>query len=1082
MIYQNYHNHKHGSNIYTADSPCTIEDYAKRCKELGHSVLCSMEHGYQGMYFDTYRVAKKYDLKFVYGTEAYWVKDRLEKDNTNAHICILSKSDKGRKAINLALSEANMTGYYYKPRLDIELLMQLPSDDVFITSACLGFWQYEDIENIILQLHNKFKDNFMLEVQYQPCELQKKINNKILLMNKKYGINIIAGLDSHYIYETSKQDREEVLLARGIKYENEDEFYMDYPSYDIVHKRFKEQNVLSDEQIRIALDNTNRILDFDDYDNVDIFSNRIKLPTLYENLTQEQKNNKLKEIITQEWKIANKELTKEEIVKYKKEIRDEVKTIEETGMTDYFLIDYEIVKDAVQNGGQITPSGRGSGVSNYVNTLLGFSKIDRINAPVKMFPERFMSKSRILETKSLPDLDLNLGNPEVFYSSQKKIFGEYNSYPMIAYGTFKAKSAFKIYAKVKGLGFATADAISKDITKYEDELKYASEDEKDTIDIYDYIDKKYHDIYNASTVYQGIVSDKKAHPCGYLIYDKDIREEIGLIRVKSESTGKDVIACLMDGDSAEYFKFLKNDLLKVDVVSFFYKISEKINQPIFTERELIRKCENNQKVWEIYSKGLTLGVNQVEKYSTTQKVMKYKPKNIAELCAFIAAIRPSFKSMYSIFENREYFEYGIPTFDKIVQGTGLDSSFMLYQETIMAVLSYVGFPSDKTYDIIKSISKKRVEKIMKIKDQFINNFKSKIIENDNMSEDQADNASKKVWGIIENSSQYGFNASHSYSMAFDSLYCAYLKSHYPYEFYETLLEEYSKKGNKVKVSKLKKEMEDGFNIHVADIKFRQDNRTFKVDKKNNAINQTLVSIKYLNKKISNELYKLRKNQYDSFLELYKDIKEKTSANARQLEILIGLDYFSEFGKSKKLQHMVKIYNDFADRKEINKDKLDKLGISAEIIEKYSNVQTEKIYKELNIYGLIQELCSNMQDEDYNIKKKLFYEAEYLGYIKTKLHNIGESYKYVCDVEKKGKNYFVELHTLKNSEQQRIKVKNKDYAENPFQKHDIINVIEIIEDGKWKMSDEYKTEKNPQGWHQDKNDKEEILKKWRNVKE
>ena len=188
---QNYHRHTSYSNIYVADSAAVNEDYAKRAVELGHKVISSVEHGWQGYYFETYELAKKYDLKFIFGAEAYWVKDRHEKDRTNGHIILLAKNENGRRAINSILSTANEDGYYFRPRVDMELLLSLPADDVMITTACIAFWHYEDIEDLLVQLHNHFKSNLFLEIQYHNTEAQKNLNRRILNLGKKYVIDII---------------------------------------------------------------------------------------------------------------------------------------------------------------------------------------------------------------------------------------------------------------------------------------------------------------------------------------------------------------------------------------------------------------------------------------------------------------------------------------------------------------------------------------------------------------------------------------------------------------------------------------------------------------------------------------------------------------------------------------------------------------------------------------------------------------------------------------------------------------------------------------------------------------------------
>lgn len=396
---QNYHKHTCYSNVIVTDSACTYEDYAKRALELGHKIISSVEHGWQSNYYVTYDVAKKYGLKFVFGAEAYWVKDRLTQDRSNHHIVLLAKTEKGRQAINDILAEASITGYYYRPRVDLELLLSLPCDDVFVTSACIGFWGYEDIEEIIVKLHEHFKDNFMLEIQCHNTEKQIGLNKKIYRLSKKHGIEMIVGLDSHYIYPEDSEQRDYVLAAKNMHYEDEDGWYMDYPSDSEVMSRLLEQGIFTEKEIQKAMDNTDIILTFDDFE----FSKDIKLPSLFQDKTQEEKNKIYSNLITNKFKEFIKDIPEEEYEKYFDGVSKEVKVYKNTAMTDYPLLDYAIVKRAIELGGLITDSGRGSAVGFLTNTLCGFSKVDRFKSPIKLYPERFISESRILETKSLPD-------------------------------------------------------------------------------------------------------------------------------------------------------------------------------------------------------------------------------------------------------------------------------------------------------------------------------------------------------------------------------------------------------------------------------------------------------------------------------------------------------------------------------------------------------------------------------------------------------------------------------------------------------------------------------------------------------
>lgn len=1081
---QNYHRHTSYSNIYVADSAAVNEDYAKRAVELGHKVISSVEHGWQGYYFETYELAKKYDLKFIFGAEAYWVKNRFEKDRTNGHIIMLAKNENGRRAINSILSTANEDGYYFRPRVDVELLLSLPADDVMITTACIAFWHYDDIEDILVQLHNHFKKNLFLEIQYHDTESQVKLNQRILALSEKYGIEMIVGMDSHYIYPDQSKERDYILAAKNIHYEDEDGWFMDYPDDETTMNRFLKQGVFTRDQIQRAMDNTDLLLEFEDYalDNR-IFSKDIKLPSLYDGnhtidgvllpkLDQEQRNKEYSKLISKLFKEYVKGVDESQYNDYFEGVKSEVQTIKDTNMSDYFLIDYYMVKRALEKGGVLTDSGRGSSVGYFTNTLLGFSKVDRFQSPIKLYPERFISKSRILETKSLPDIDLNWGTPDIAAEAQEEILGKDHAYPMIAFGTCKKKSAFKLYARSQNMDFDLANTISGQIEKYDEALKYADDDEKDDINIYDYVDEEYHSYIDASKKYQGIIMDKKKAPCAYLLYDGSIREEIGLIKCKSETTKKEYMTAVIDGAIAENYKFLKNDILKVDVVLLIDLIYKRIGLKHHTVNELMELVKNDQAVWDIYANGYTMGVNQVEKASTTRKAMKYRPRNVSELSAFIAAIRPAFKSMYSKLENREEFSYGIPAFDKILQTEELPQSFILYQEQTMNTLNYAGFPIDECYGIIKAIAKKHPEKVKPLKERFITGFKDKIMQDDSISAEKAEEDSAKVWQIISDSCGYGFNSAHAYCMALDSLYNAYLKAHYPYEFYEVLLQTYSDKGKKDKVAELKQEMSKAFGIKEGDYKFGLDNRKFIADPENQTIYPSLLSIKGLSQGCANDLYALGQKKYDNFYELWKDMKKKKNLNSGKINTLIEIGYFDDFGTIGKIKRFIEILDQLYDRSQFSKTNPPVEFLS--IIKKYSE-ETDKQYRRFDYDAALTEIWETLEDTDIPFNERLKYELQNIGYVKTLVPDMSPDYAFVQEFECKYKNPKLTLYRLCDGTTEIVKVRRKKYDEAPINVGDIIKTIECSEEGRWS--------KDQNGdWQQDNSDKESILKKWSFVRD
>jgi DNA polymerase III alpha subunit len=1020
-LYQNHHRHDYYTNVIVPDSPVSPEDYAKRAVELGHSILSSVQHGWTGRYIEHYELAKKYNLKFLFGVEAYIVKDRLEKDNTNAHIILLAKNENGRRGINRILSEANLTGYYYRPRIDMPLLFSLPPTDVWVTSGCLGgLWKYEDADDLILKVADYFKGNFFLEVQNHNTESQKALNTHILDLANKNNLNLIFGCDSHYIYPQQSKERDDYLLSKHMVYEDEEGWYLDYPDNETAEQRFIKQGILTQAQIKEAMENTNVLLDVEDYP-AKVFQKTLKLPSVYPDKTQEEKDAILSSIIWSEWETEKDNVPQDQWEHYVAEINKEMDVIITTKIADYFLLDYQVVKRGKELNGSITMTGRGSAPSFYTSKLLGFTTIDRIAATVKLFPERFITKERILEAGTLPDIDYNLGTPEIFAKAQIDVLGDNHSYPMLAYGTLHPKAAWKMLARAKNIDFLTANQVSEQINDYEMALKHTEEDEKENVDILEYIDDHYKTLYQESTKYLGIVSDYKIHPCAYLLYDGDIKEEIGLIKIKEN------LCCVMDGLWAENYKFLKNDLLKVSIVDLIYRVYDRIGRKPHPLPELLKICANNEKVWNVYKNAWTMGINQVEQTSTKGRVAKYAPKNISELSAFVGAIRPGFKSNYKQFESRQPFSYGIPSLDNIIQTKEFPQSYLIYQENVMQVLAYAGIPISETYTIIKNIAKKRVDKVLKYKEQFLDGMIERIKEGEGRTQEESEKIAQMTWQIIEDNSHYGFNSSHAYSVAGDSLYGAYLKSHYPLEFYEVFLNLLEESGDKDRLTEAKIEAEKAYKIKFPPYRFGQDNRKIVVVPEKHEITSSLSSIKGFSDGVGQNLYTLGQNKYDNFVDFLIDAEEQKMIS-KKFEDLIRIDYFECFGKNKKLYLFFK---------EFTSGKL-----------RYSSKHTEKT--KLKRIEKLKKFFEELPDERMPFASQLEAEKEILGYIQTILP-VDKKFVYVLELNEKFAPR-VQLYCLHNGKISSLKIQRRIFENKVFYPGDILYCKNFIKKPSIKFSD------------------------------
>lgn len=982
-IWVNYHKHTSLSNRYMKDSPLLPIDYWNELKARYGDKPCiytTVEHGWAGNYFKQYDDLEKFNkkngtnIRWIYGAEAYWVKDRHEPDRSNCHIVLLARTDKGRKAINKILSIANKDGYYARPRIDLELIDQLPYDDVMITTACVAFWnKYDDIADIVRHLAESFP-HFYLEVQAHNTPAQKELNRHIIQISEELLVPIIAGCDSHVITESQMLDRDELLKSGNIHYEDEDGWYMDYPTYDVLFERFKQQGVLTDEQIKAAINNTNGLFEFEDIK----LDRSLKVPVIKElrNKTQEERNHIFEQILKDEWFLQKADINKDKLQQYYQEIKHDIGEIEACNMADYFILSYMVMKRGQEKyGGILTPSGRGSAVSMYLNKLLRLTKVDKVNSPVLMYSERFLTKERVLDSHTPPDIDNNVSDRQPFIQAQRDLVGELGTYDLLALGTLKFKAAWKMYARAYNVEPDTANEVSKQIDRYETAKKHAEDGE--TVDIHKYIEPKYQELVDGCKKYLGIYDTAKGHPCGCLCYEGDIESDIGISLCKSEATGKEVLVANIESGTIDAFGYLKQDYLIVDSIGLTYDIYKEAGIEPFTVNQLLEKIAHDDATWQIYADGYTQCVNQCEQPKSTQKVMRYKPKNIAELTQFIAAIRPSFQSMYQTFEQRQHFDYGIKALDDLLQDEYCSSSFILYQESLMKVLGFAGFPMSETYTIIKAISKKKDYIIKDAKPKFIKNFAQAILDTGETDDDnKAHELADKVWTIIENSAAYGFNSAHAYCMAIDSVTIAYLKAHYPLEFYKCVLQRFTDKGEKDKVALIKQEMlKRGYKLK--DIQFGDDNRSFNIDRDNNCIVQTMTSIKDMPKSAPEALYELGKSDIKNRAALYQALMDDPRINKKAIEILFHLGYFNKFAQPNRLIAEYEIYQKYISVKVLTKSSFDDIMI--DVIRPCCGKETEKQFREIDNKALITALIKQANIKPATIVDRIKWQLEYLGY-------------------------------------------------------------------------------------------------------
>ena len=987
--YNNYHKHDHYGNPWTMDCVVKPEEYCQRAIELGHDSVFTVNHGVTGNVFEWMELSKKYNLKMRYGMETYFVNDRFEKDRSNKHLVIVAKNNDGVMQLNDIMTEAHSTGFYYKPRIDRELLFSLNPNDFIITTACVaGIWNDPEL---ILALHRKFGKNFFLEVQFNQFAKQIEVNQELLRLSKEAHIPIIHANDSHYIYPQDTEYRDVLLKAKEIYYEDEGSSIMDYPDSDTIFQRYEKQGVLTRQEVAEALENT---LIFDECEPITLINDDIKLPPISENPTEDLRN-----IIYTKWQDEKNNVPKERWQEYEDAISYELDIVEKTHMENYFLIDYVVAKEGQQKyDGRLTNTGRGSAPSFYITKLLGLTDIDRVASPITLYPTRFMSIERILGARSLPDIDLNTTDREPFIKATEDLLGKENCAWMLAWKPFQDASAFRTYCKGIGKDISEYDEIAKNLEAYEN-------------------DNKWKKIIQDSKRFVGVIESISESPCSMLLYNKPVRKELGLVR-----TSKDKFCCLLDGYNCDKYKYLKNDYLTVTVWAIIRDVCKLAGIPIPTIREIDDLFDDE--TFDIYKNGLTSTINQADSDFATGLVTTYCPKTVSEMSAFVAIIRPGCASLLQDFIDRKPYTTGVKELDDLlIEG----NHRMIYQELIMKYLIWLGVPETGSYDIIKKIAKKKFKEaeLAQLKAELLDGWKKRVGTEEGFIE---------TWTVVEQAAKYSFNASHSLSYAYDSLYGAYLKSHYPLEYYTVALNYYG--DDAVRTLKLTNELQH-FGIRLKPIKFRYSKGDYSPSKDENSIYKGIQSIKYMNANIANEIYELRNNKYNSFVELLDDIYNRTSTDARQLKILIELNFFEEFGDVNLLLAQKDFYDKFCDRSQFKKDELESLGISLDAIRPYATKETPKMFTGVDFKSFVSVAAVQIKAPPRKLSEQIKSQTEHLGYITI----ADEKYSRMAAVLAVDTKYApkLKLYSLKNGTTLDCKVDKRTFSKEKLEVGDIVRI-------------------------------------------
>lgn len=771
--------HAHTTNGSVGDSVLKVKDYIKKAKALGITHIAITDHGSLGAMVEFHEECLAAGITGIIGMEAYVVPDRTVHDKDNrfeySHLVLLAKNADGVKNLIRIHNDAQINGFYYKPRTDLSMLKKY-GKNIIALSACVG----GDIPQAILAKDSKKAlwyikqyrecfDQFYLEIQPGHFEEQRIVNDCIVQLARYTKTPIVATNDIHYL-----NSDDYIMHNYHLKSNADEDDSISYPdtcyylmSRTEIRDYFLRTKYVTDNVIDEALDNTNVIATQCD-GNIEY---RFKMPQYLDLPEGETEDSYLTKLCIRS--LKQKEQFIADPAMYEDRLSYELDTIKTLGFSGYFLIVYDFLKHAREVGIAVGP-GRGSVAGSLVAYLLNITVAD----PIKygLLFERFLSANR----KSLPDIDLD-------YSSERRaemkeyVVEKYGKNHCALVGTFqgrKAKDAIRAAARVLGLDVAIADEVCKAMpfnVRDDEGEKISSPTLQQMIDSSTKLQEKqteYPELFEAALNMESFPKALGSHAAGIVISPDDIMDKIP---VRVDKNGQYVAMV-----TKKYIEKLaiKYDFLGLSTMSVIDKTCHDVKANINLNDD---DFFTDKKVWDAIGSKYTTGMFQISSTLYKQRMPRLHPQTIKQLAACLALVRGPCISAKTdeiymqVVEGKRKIEKIDPRYDAITEST---NGICIYQEQIMKLGVAFGFTIDDSYKLMKAISKKKIDVIKGMKDDFIKKATALGVSSD---------IQERIFKIIEDAGLYSFNASHALSYAIVSYLSAWLKVYYPKEFMANLL-------------------------------------------------------------------------------------------------------------------------------------------------------------------------------------------------------------------------------------------------------------------------------------------------------
>ena len=946
--------HLHVHTEYSLlDGSNKINEYVSRVKELGMKSAAITDHGVMFGCIDFYKAAKAAGIKPILGCEVYvapgsrFDKEKGKEEDRYYHLVLLAETQEGYQNLIKIVSYGFVDGFYYKPRVDMELLEQY-HEGIIALSACLagevarnlarGF--YEEGKEAALRYEKIFgKGNFFLELQDHGIPEQRQVNHELIRMSRETGIELVATNDVHYTY-SSDAEAHDILLCVQTGKSLKDENRMRYEGGQYYVKSEEEMRRLFPYAPE-AIENTGKIAE---RCNVEIEFGVTKLPKfdVPDGYTAWEYLNKLC------FEGLDKRYTdnKEEL---KKRLNYELGVIKDMGYVDYFLIVWDFIRYAREQGIMVGP-GRGSAAGSLVSYTLGITKLDPIKYDLLF--ERFLNPERV----SMPDIDVDFcfeRRQEVIDYVVEK-YGKDQVVQIVTFGTMAARGVIKDVGRVMDVPYVQCDTIAKMIPQELNiTIDKAMKANPELKKIYE-TDETVRKLIDMSRRLEGLPRHTSMHAAGVVISQKPVMEYVPLSR---GSDGSLVTQFTMT--TLEELGLLKMDFLGLRTLTVIQNAEKLVRRDKGIELDMDKIDYEDKKVYGMLGAGKTEGVFQLESTGMKNFMKELKPGNLEDIIAGLSLYRPGpmdFIPQYIKGKNNpDEIHYDCPELEPILKAT---YGCIVYQEQVMQIVRSLGGYTLGRSDLVRrAMSKKKASVMEKERQNFVYGNEEEGVPGC-IHRGISEKTANKIYDDMIDFAKYAFNKSHAAAYAVVSYQTAFLKYYYPVEYMAALMTSVIHNPSKVAeyiLSSRKMQIE----ILPPDINFGESE--FSAD--HGAIRYGLSAIKSLGAPMIRAIVEERKEngKYQSLRDFIERMSGK-ELNKRAIENLIKAGALDQVAGNRR----------------------QKLMVYAEIVDAVNQEKKNAMTGQMSLFDLISDEEKEAYEiqmpkvEEYSKEELLSFEKEVLG--------------------------------------------------------------------------------------------------------